>query len=198
MFWHIECWGISFMRSDVPILSTLVSVDSPIPIDRNKWRPIKAKPHGKKTVIAFGSAMFSATLKGSKSAVCHQVRRKLKQEASNGRCILIDVNEDLTSRNCSRCLKDGMVQVKGQLGAEVHELLKCKECSTVWNRDRNASRNLRFVALYSAEHNDERPSQFIKRATKRKVICKDKPHATYSGTSKLFTLKKKKSESCDN
>ncbi|KAI8366530.1 hypothetical protein BD560DRAFT_424892 [Blakeslea trispora] len=53
--------------------------------------------------------------------------------------------EDIVDRNTSR---------------KVHTILKSKSCSTVWNSDVNAAKNIHHVFTYQANHNDERLSIF--------------------------------------
>jgi transposase len=48
----------------------------------------------------------------------------------------------------------------GHAGPQVHGVLKCKNCSTVWNRDELAAKNIRHVFLYMAVHNNRRPPNF--------------------------------------
>ena len=120
-------------------------------------------------LIVFGDAKFLTTMRGKRAGLSRVLFRKLKQLERCGRVKVVQVDEYLSSQVCSKCLGgDKLEKVNGVYGS-LHAVLKCKKCCpasngdvteyypTLWNRDVNASRNLRMIAMYMASHNNQRP-----------------------------------------
>lgn len=116
----------------------------------------------KKCIIAYGSGGFSSTSKGHAPTPNKHLFLELKK-----RCKVRLVSEYRTSQVCSNC--------SAQLQQTKHwGLKKCNNHSaegipytfrflTLWNRDLNAARNIRFMFLYRNANRNEMPDDFRKK-----------------------------------
>ena len=95
-------------------------------------------------VIIFGNGAFSSTSRGHASAPKKGLFMELRRRYRNTRL----GSEYRTSQVCSKC--EGQLDDIGIWG-----LKKCNNtCSTLWNRDVNAARNIRHVFLYRNTYNE--------------------------------------------
>ena len=131
------------------------SLDPEPPPNPVKWK--RAMPHdeAKRTVVAFGDATFSPTMKGKMAGVSRIVFRALRHQERLGHLVLVKVPEFRSSKVCSKCQTLTLVP-----GSSLHAVLKCKNCATVWNRDVNAARNLRFIASHMSKNGNNVPEIF--------------------------------------
>jgi hypothetical protein len=110
------------------------------------------------TYIGFGSASVNnnGACKGAK-VPCTGLYKRLGNHPRIRRGY---ANEHYTTKRCSKCHHDtkkvnGWIEKKSENGEKklvwgsIHELRRCSnnECCTLWNRDRNASINIRQVAI---------------------------------------------------
>src|ERR1700729_2747416 len=79
------------------------------------------------------------------------------------------IDEYLTSQVCAECHRRTLVNLRersktsmssGAAGQNIHAVLKCTSCNTVWNRDVMAAKNMRHIFVYMALNNNERPDPF--------------------------------------
>jgi hypothetical protein len=50
-------------------------------------------------------------------------------------------------------------------GPKIHALLRCQNCSKVWNRDQMAVKNIKYIFEYIATNNNRRPPNFERPST---------------------------------
>ena len=130
--------------------------------------------HGKRAVVVLGAATFSRGF-GHFPAPIKELRRRLEQHTR-----VVVLHEHYTSQRCSKCafgltelvgeervddvLEPGKCGQSGQRRPinDIHGVRWCphRNCTTRWNRDVNAARNMRQVFLYMLHNNQQRPRAF--------------------------------------
>ena len=105
-------------------------------------------------------------MKGKPAGVPRVVFRALRHHERLGHLIVVKVPEFRSSKVCSKCGTLTLDHVReptdnGLPGSSLHAVLSCKNCATVWNRDVNAARNLRFIALHMAANENKVPEVFM-------------------------------------
>jgi hypothetical protein len=139
------------------------------------WTPTSScdKPeedHRHHYIIAFGNASWG-NVRGKMPAPSKRLLGHLKNlsRLQNRLISVVMIDEYLTSQICAHCHQRSLQNVKerpssgGDAGPSIHAVLKCDNCSTVWNRDRMAAKNMAYIFKYMALHNDERPLPFRRR-----------------------------------
>ena len=116
--------------------------------------PSPNQPPNFSSIVAFGAAGFSSSSRGYASAPVKGLRRELSK-----RCSVVLVDEFKTSQVCSGC------QEKFHEHQRFWKLRACKRCHKLWNRDVNASRNIRDIFMYMHRMGGERPRIFRRRPT---------------------------------
>ena len=96
-------------------------------------------------------------MRGKIAGVSRGLLRALRRHDHLGHLVLVSVPEFRSSKVCSRC-KDMTLEHVRDGGDTLHAVL-------VWNRDVNAARNLRAIALHMGDHGGAVPEIF-ERATK--------------------------------
>ncbi|BDA45239.1 hypothetical protein COCOBI_07-0260 [Coccomyxa sp. Obi] len=109
---------------------------------------LRIAPRGVKTLVVYGAADFSHAMKG-RAAVPY---KRLKAcVAALEDVTLVEVGECNTSRLCSRCheelegVRSEVMERERIVKRGIHAVKVCRHCSTTWNRDLNAARNIRHV-----------------------------------------------------
>jgi transcription elongation factor Elf1 len=132
----------------------------------DKWvsaHPKDSKNKPKKTIIAFGNGSFSSSMKGkiltSVKRITEAVKKMVKRDSQTE---FVYVDEYLTSQICNKC-RNAKLSSASINHSKVHAILKCETCSTVWNRDVNAAKNIHYIFQYQSKHNNERPTIFQRR-----------------------------------
>lgn len=140
--------------------------------NRNKWqnlsncdRPEDGKFHHH--ITAYGNASFG-NKRGKLPAPSKQLLRHLRslRNLRNCKISIVNIDEYMTSQVCAHCKQRTLQHARertstgSQNGRTIHTVLKCRTCSTVWNRDVMAARNVRFIFWSMAMNNDERPLAF--------------------------------------
>jgi hypothetical protein len=118
-------------------------------------------------VIAFGNAKFG-NIRSKMPAPSKQLLRHLRslRKLRNCKVSVVMIDEYLTSQVCAHCQRRTLKHARertsagSQNGNKIHTVLKCTSCSTVWNRDVMAARNIRSIFMSMAMNNDERPIRF--------------------------------------
>jgi transposase len=123
-----------------------------------KWKSSALQTDNKIPLIGFGAVKFAPTMKGKLAGLAERCRHVLRKAERQGRLVMIDIDEFLTSQVCSKCsTKD--LKAK-QLGDdEMYAVKVCNNCHTVWQRDTNASRNIHYIAPQCITSGN-RPPQF--------------------------------------
>lgn len=117
------------------------------------------EPH-KRTIVAFGDGDFPTSFRGKKTGAYKVIKRALfRLQATVPGVRILMVPEYRSSQICSKCNTRSLEKMKHN-GLSLHAVVKCKNCSTVWNRDINASRNLFHIAVHCASHQDQVPPAF--------------------------------------
>lgn len=65
------------------------------------------------------------------------------------------VNEYLICQICSVCKERKLAKKEG-----LHAVLRCQDCDIIWNRDENASANIRDMLFHMVRNRNERPNAF--------------------------------------
>jgi len=97
--------------------------------------------NGQKTLIGYGDWSKSpGTVTKHPSAPNKRLKDALMRLKN---CRVIDVSEYRTSKECSKCGSD-VYNIKKRDRTKCHQVVRCtnNECSTCWQRDINASRNI--------------------------------------------------------
>ena len=159
----------------------------PEPRRRQFWIPSSScdKPeedNRQHYIFAFGNGACGG-IAGKLPAPVKRLRRHLYQLSNrNVHTSVLVIDEYNTSKVCAECHTKSLVNLeaypKSNLLSNVsnqtppnnqkrtiHAILKCTSCRTVWNRDKMAAKNIRFVFQYMATHNDERPAAFARPPT---------------------------------
>jgi transposase len=116
-----------------------------------KWKKAAiGNDNDKVPVIVFGDARFGRNKKGSGS-LADKCRVLLKKADKAGELIFIPMDEYMTSQVCSKCghrtLSNKVTTGPGRTTKRMYTVLVCNHCHTVWQRDVNASRNIRALFL---------------------------------------------------
>lgn len=122
----------------------------------------------KKTLIGFGDWSQQDGLKGNEKAPVKTIRRTMRKMGLK----VLKIDEHRTSKCCSACAGRGEVENvyygEGETRKRCHQVVRCNnsECEVVWQRDLNASRNIRSV-LMAKVRKEERPPG-LKRQRRRR------------------------------
>ena len=112
------------------------------------------------TLVVYGAADFCHATKGRVSTHYKKLRRRVE---ARDNVTFVAVGECNTSQKCSACSRK-MASVMGwevrneRVRRErIHAVKVCPNCSTTWNRDTNAARNIRTIL----RGRGERPAAFM-------------------------------------
>ncbi|CAO3633625.1 unnamed protein product [Cunninghamella blakesleeana] len=139
-----------------------VPPDPPDPlIIKRKWEKARNTSNDHLlSVICHGDAIMGRKKILKKgTGLADRYRKLLIKAAKNNKLVHISINEYNTSQVCSKCGRKSLVNIHDTSGHEIHSVLVCTNCHTVWNRDRNASRNMRSIFLSLLYHH-HRPQIF--------------------------------------
>jgi Putative transposase DNA-binding domain len=138
----------------------------------NFWRPLSPldRPHEDRYqhyLIAFGNGAFG-NVKGKRPAPSKAIFKHLcyLSRQRNIKVSVIKVDEYLTSQICAQCDQRNLRNLReprnfeGTTRLKIHSLLKCQNCSKVWNRDQMAAKNIRYIFDSMATNNNQRPLNF--------------------------------------
>jgi hypothetical protein len=125
-----------------------------------KWKKAATSNDDSKVpVVVFGDAKFGRNQKGAGS-LADKCRKLLSAADKAGRLVLINMDEYLTSQICSKCghrsLSNQVTPGPGKQDIRMYSVLVCGRCNTVWQRDVNASRNMRSL-FFNIVTNGRRP-----------------------------------------
>ncbi|CAO3609169.1 unnamed protein product [Cunninghamella blakesleeana] len=138
--------------------------DPPDPlIVKRKWEKARnTRNDHLLSVICHDDAVMGRKIflkKGTRLA--DRYRKLLIKAAKNNKLVHISINEYNTSQVCSKCGRKSLDNIRDASGHKIHSVLVCTNCHTVWNRDQNASRNIRSIFLSLLFHH-HRPQIFQK------------------------------------
>lgn len=111
---------------------------------------------GERILVGYGDwSQQDGVLKGREKAPVKKMRRMMRLQGIK----VVSVDEHRTSKCCSGCCTGETEKVKLN-GRECHQIIRCRnnECNVYWQRDLNASRNIRSV-LMSMIRRQDRPDQ---------------------------------------
>lgn len=142
-----------------------------------KWKPklscdrsYETKDHN--YIIAYGKATWgnhTGKLPAPTKRLVNELRKIVRRRGCRVSLCMID--EYNTSKVCANCHVKAVENVAERSSVSsnckerIHAVLKCKNCSTTWNRDVMAASNMRYVFLYQAQHGGERPMPFKRPVT---------------------------------
>ncbi|KAI7900783.1 uncharacterized protein BX663DRAFT_516497 [Cokeromyces recurvatus] len=64
-------------------------------------------------------------------------------------------------QTCNHCKNQNLTNITTTKSKrELHAVLKCNSCSTVWNRDVMAAKNINYIFTYMSQHKNKRPREF--------------------------------------
>jgi transposase len=70
----------------------------------------------------------------------------------------VEVDECRTSKVCSSCKGDELKNVVNRVTEnKLHAVLKCSTCSSAWNRDVNAVKNIHAMFIHQAFNSNKKP-----------------------------------------
>jgi hypothetical protein len=87
-------------------------------------------------------------MKGLRCGAAGIMWRCLKKREAAGDLLVVPIDEFKTSKNCCWCETDTLDSVSGVKGDSV---LVCKTCTTLWQRDVNAAKNMMKISLQSGK-----------------------------------------------
>ena len=125
-----------------------------------RWRPAPYDASlDKCPVICLGNGSFDRVrFRGKSYGHVKLLRRKLQDAQHQGRLIVLDVDERYTSKTCSTCGRRALANAKVFLPFEkvyaLHAVVYCNKCNRVWQRDTNAARNIRSIAILAVQRNN--------------------------------------------
>jgi hypothetical protein len=104
----------------------------------------KLVPKPETTLVGFGDWSRKKGFKCGEPAPCKKLRKAMRKAGAK----VIEVGEFRTSKSCSACCS-GTVENVYYDGKFCHEIVRCgnSECGVYWQRDVNASRNIREVLM---------------------------------------------------
>jgi hypothetical protein len=104
----------------------------------------KLVPKPETTLVGFGDWSRKKGFKCGEPAPCKKLRKAMRKMGTK----VIEVSEFRTSKSCSACCT-GTVENVYYDGTYCHEIVRCgnSECGVYWQRDVNASRNIREVLM---------------------------------------------------
>ena len=83
-------------------------------------------------------------LKNNRTGVTGVLWRSLKKREREGGLIAITIDEYKTSKICNKCRSESLEAASHTRGQGV---LECKTCSTLWQRDVNAAKNMLSIGV---------------------------------------------------
>ncbi|KAI9277064.1 hypothetical protein BDA99DRAFT_532144 [Phascolomyces articulosus] len=126
-------------------------------------------------IIAYGSAKFFHAMRGNRSVPVEGFKKKVRQLYT-----VVPTSEIRTSKECSHmCHRDDNNQPPtdnprnnlmviypqrnrdGTQGFSIFRLKRCDNCGTIWNRDVNAARNIKYC-FHAQNQDNERPIEFTR------------------------------------
>ncbi|KAL1926167.1 hypothetical protein VTP01DRAFT_6032 [Rhizomucor pusillus] len=116
----------------------------------------------KPVVVAFGDGSFSGSMKGKITAPTKSVFHALKQYALQRKAptFILKTDEYLSSQICPKCHTRSLQNLQDKTNSKIHAVLRCKTCSTVWNRDVVTALNIRRILIHMAKSKSEKPAEF--------------------------------------
>jgi transposase len=111
----------------------------------------KLVPKPETTLVGFGDWSRKKGFKCGEPAPCKKLRKAMRKAGVK----VIEVSEFRTSISCSACCS-GTVENVYYDGKFCHEIVRCgnSECGVYWQRDVNASRNIREVLMALIKEQD--------------------------------------------
>ncbi|GAA5804903.1 hypothetical protein HPULCUR_010412 [Helicostylum pulchrum] len=99
-------------------------------------------------------------MKGTIPGLARRLVNKLKFAEREGLLVTVPVIEYMTSKTCSNCSRNDTENVEID-GVTLFSVLLCpnQTCNTLWQRDINASRNMRYIS-YNVIATEEVPTIF--------------------------------------
>jgi hypothetical protein len=101
-----------------------------------------------------------AKLNGNKCEVTGVFWYVLKKREKEENLSVVAIDEFMTSRICNICYKDSLKKMNG---VNDHSVLECHNCTTLWQRDINAAKNMLLISSLIWNGND-RPGVFSLKA----------------------------------
>jgi hypothetical protein len=109
----------------------------------------------------------SVKLKKNRCGVTGVLWRALKKREAAGGLVAVTIDEFKTSKICNSCQDEALGPVKHIRGNSV---LVCKACSTLWQRDVNAAKNMMDISIATWK-GDGRPVAFLRKEKPRTSIA---------------------------
>ncbi|ORX57632.1 hypothetical protein DM01DRAFT_1406162 [Hesseltinella vesiculosa] len=135
------------------------SVANAVEVTKNPWRPLPGVPTPRETVtiVCVGNGEFGRkNFRGKPTGLATRFRKLVQRADRADRLVLVSVDERWTSRVCSKCGHQSCQPMLLNSTSKLHPVTTCSTCSSVWQRDINAARNIRALALMSI-NGDPRP-----------------------------------------
>ena len=153
-----------------------------------EWKPARFQPTTAKKMplIVFGDGMSGRNAwgakRGNRAPVVGICRRLLKRRERRGELVVVEIDEYLTSqvrkqgvatdkaiaadlpislKICHNCHKRSLNELTTADSVKHHGILSCKNCSMLWQRDVNASKNMFRIAV-SIWQGNGRPTEFAR------------------------------------
>ncbi|ORX45707.1 hypothetical protein DM01DRAFT_1377999 [Hesseltinella vesiculosa] len=117
-----------------------------------KWRPLPFQPSTQIPLLCIGDGRFGRRRFNKKPlGLANRFKKVVRLAQRQFPILVVDADEAFSSKVCSKCGKKTLTNVTVDGGeSKLHAVQCCETCSTVWQRDCNASRNIHALSHFAA------------------------------------------------
>ncbi|ORX48606.1 hypothetical protein DM01DRAFT_1376804 [Hesseltinella vesiculosa] len=117
-----------------------------------KWRPLPFQPSTQIPLLCIGDGRFGRRRFNKKPlGLANRFKKVVRLAQRQFPILVVDADEAFSSKVCSKCGQKTLTNVTVDGGeSKLHAVQCCETCSTVWQRDCNASRNIHALSHFAA------------------------------------------------